>query len=238
MTRSGFPIALALSLLTNLLYGQSSSLYLQPQETASAAPTVSRDGQRGTLSVGVAQASFSAVAIPEPRKFQLHDLVTIIIRESISNDSSTKFSTSKETKVDGEISDFPHFNLADLLEARLKPGETSDGPKVGVKFKKEFDGDGSAKRTDTFTTRLTARIIDIKPNGTLVLEARKTMDSDGEVVTLVLTGVCRKDDVAADNTVLSTQMYDLHLTKETRGELRKATKKGILTKVLEGLFAF
>ena len=88
------------------------------------------------------------------------------------------------------------------------------------------------------TTRLTAKIIDIKPNGLLVLEARRFMRTDEETVSIALTGMCRSADVGADNSVLSTNMHDLRLVKEHKGEIRNSTEKGILTKAFEFLFAF
>ena len=59
-----------------------------------------------------------------------------------------------------------------------------------------------------------------------------------ERVNVVLTGTCRKDDVTIDNTILSTQIYDLRLIKEHAGEIRNATKKGLITKFFDALFNF
>jgi len=80
--------------------------------------------------------------------------------------------------------------------------------------------------------------MDVKPNGTLSLEARTQVKNDDEDMTITVTGYCRAEDVAADNTVLSTQMYDLRVNKQHAGEVRKASKKGVITKVLEFLFNF
>jgi len=216
---------------------QTSSLYLEQTPARYEGP-IGPNGQVNNLSPAIARTSFSAVALPEPRKYALHDLVTIIVRESIENDSKAAIETGKDTKFNGEISDFPQLNLADLFNLNLKPNVSSATPKLGVKYTADFEGEGTQSRKDTFTSRITARIIDVKPNGTLVLEARKYMKNDSENLTLVLTGTCRKEDVTSDNTILSTQLYDLNLVKDTGGELRKATKKGVLTRVLEGLFNF
>jgi flagellar L-ring protein precursor FlgH len=170
------------------------------------------------------------VRIPEPRRFAVHDLITVIVRESSENDSKAKLNTEKETKLEGGVSEWPDFLNALDLSAKK--------PKAAVDFKKEFESDGAFKRSDTFTTRVTARIIDVKPNGLLVLEARRQIRTDKETVSMILTGTCRPQDVAGDNTVQSTVLADLQLIKEHEGELRNTTRKGVLTQVLEGLFAF
>lgn len=213
---------------------QSSSLYVQRVEDVAAPRPAHRaqpaDPLRERLAPAIAMSSLAAVRVPEPRKYAVHDLVTIIVREATENDSKAKLETDKESKLEGEVSDWPDaLNVFDLSAKK---------PKVGVDFKKNFEGDGTFKRSDTFTTRITAKIIDVKPNGLLVLEARRDMRTDKESVAMILTGTCRPQDVAGDNTVQSTVLSDLRLIKEHDGELRNATKKGILTQVLEGLFAF
>ncbi|MAX26906.1 MAG: hypothetical protein CMJ19_20625 [Phycisphaeraceae bacterium] len=215
---------------------QSSSLYAQQSKPVMPQPVKGPDGRYDRLSPTIAQASFSAVPLPEPRGYALHDLVTIIIRESIENDISSTTETKKSMSVDGEVTSFP--SIASMLELRPRTSPTTNNPTVGLEFDRDFSGEGSHKRTDSFTTRLTARIIDIKPNGTLILEARKRILDGKEDVTLVLTGTCRKEDITSDNTILSTQIYDLYLRKQTAGEMKKASEKGVLTKILDTLFNF
>lgn len=221
---------------------QSSSLYLDPvaspEPPAAIEPIPAAVAPGRSLSPVVARASLIAPRLPEPRKFALHDLVTIVIRESTEDSASSKLNTSKENAVDGSVTDFPNLRLMKQFVGLLSATDLTEDPKLGVKFKNEFKGNGDASRRDTFTSRITARIIDIKPNGTLVLEARKYIRTEKEATEMVLTGTARKEDVATDNTLLSTQLYDLHLTKEHKGEVAGAAKKGVLTKILDGLFNF
>lgn len=220
-------------------WAQSSSLYVTRDGAAQPRFAPAPRGQQDPLSSSVASVSLIAVRMPEPREFSLHDLVTIIVRESTESASDSKLDTTKESKFNGGITAFPHLTLEDLLNFQIKPGDDNDGgPKAAINMKNEFKGDGTASRKDSITARITARIIDIKPNGTLVLEARKHIKSDKEAMDMVLTGVCRKEDVSNDNTILSTQMADLRVDKQTSGELRRAAKKGWLTKLFDGIFAF
>ena len=88
------------------------------------------------------------------------------------------------------------------------------------------------------TTRLTAKVVDVKPNGLLALEARTQISNDEEIQTISVTGYCQPADVTIANTVLSTQIYDLRVKKVNEGEVRDASKKGFLTKLFEAIFAF
>ncbi len=232
---------LILSVLCGLAWNvrvgaQSSSLYLQENVTpVAAAQPQTRDGQPNLLSPAIARTSFTAVALPKPRKFAKHDLITIIVRESTENDSKSSLDTEKDSSFDAELSQFP--NLAELIKLQLIPSRFDNGtPRVGLSLSNEFEGEGNFKRRDTFTTRLTAEIIDVKPNGLLVVEARKFIRTNKETVNVVLSGTARTRDIAADNTILSTNLHNLRLVKDHDGELRKATKKGVITQVFEGLF--
>jgi len=245
------PIVLAVILLTSTCaQAQSGSLYVNPPATTNAAPAQAASSAGGggaggspgrppdRLSPSISQVSLTAARIPEPRRFAVQDLITIVVRESTQADSEASLDAKKDVKYDGNVESFPDIRMfQEFTDLFLRSG-LQDKPKLQVGYKSDFKGDGSYARKDTFTTRITARILDIKPNGTLVLEARKFIRSDKESMNMVLTGTCRKEDISADNTVLSTQLYDLVLQKEHTGELRDASRKGILSKVLDGIFAF
>ena len=116
-----------------------------------------------------------------------------------------------------------------------------------------YDHDGARATTaDTFRVvstllesdstgldaRVAAQVIDVKPNGNLVIQARKQIIQDGEIKDMVLSGTARQDDVTTENTVLSSQLADLRVDVQHEGELKKSSSKGIFTRALETLFAF
>lgn len=205
------------------------------------APRLASPGRQTDLRAlhdDVAAASWFAVSRPAPRTYGLHDLVTIVVSEDLSTDFSSELEVEKSSEWDAGVTEFPHFNLSDLL--RLRIAESAIDPEIALDLEsdQQFESEGTYSRRDSISARLTARVIDIKPNGTLVLEARKHLASDDEEITLVATGTCRVDDITADNQILSSQLYDLHLTKQHHGELRRGTKKGPLTKLIDALFPF
>lgn len=222
---------------TDGLWAQSSSLFVESEARPLQHTATNNIADR--LSPEISRMSITAVRPPERRQFETHDLITIIVRESIENESESEIETEKDFSLKGIISAFPNLRLQDLVDFQLGQTRLDDGqPQVDITLNRGFEGEGDYERKDTFTTRITARVIDIKPNGSIVLEARKFIQSDNESVNIILTGTCRKEDVTPDNTILSTQIYDLRLDKQHSGELRKAVKKGFLTKLFEFIFNF
>lgn len=226
-----------LAVVLGVAHGQSSSLLISEPAPR---PRLSLNNQIGLAQPHLQHVSYFAVTRPAVRQFAIHDLVTIIVRESSNASSEATLETEKDVGVKGTINAFPDLQLKHLIEGTIKPStlESGDQPQVDVSVSQDFEGEGEYERKDDLTLRITARVVDIKPNGMLSLEGRKYIRNDDEKLTVTITGYCRPKDVTIDNTVLSTQLGDLRIDKTHEGELRKSSKKGLFTKVLEFIFNF
>ncbi len=177
--------------------------------------------------------SFFAVPEPEPTVIRKHDLVTVIVREESTARSSGNTKLEKETGLDAALLDYVRLDLRSLdLESR------NANARLRAEAEADFEGKGSVDRRDSFVARITAEVLDVKPNGTLVLQARKRITNDDEEQVFILTGTCRTQDITADNSVLSTQLHDLNLEKHTTGAVRDATKRGLIPRLLGKLNPF
>lgn len=224
--------------------GQTSSLYANSDEqvdrvaaqrynqpldrTRRALPDVHPDVPRFSAYVNIR---------PEPREFIINDLVTIIVREQFESEMESEKSTERTSELSGGITQFPRLTLADLLDLQIPQG-TSGPAEVDLGFDRSYEGEGEYERTESMTGRVRARIIDIKPNGLLVLEARRTVINDGEQSVLVATGNCMPEDITADNSVLSTQLENLFIDKQHSGDLRKSGERGWLSRLFDAVFDF
>ncbi len=212
---------------------QAQSLFVHQEAPPAPQSVVLPSGEPSPQLYGM---SMVAVRPPTPREFRMHDLITIIVDEQSKSTSSQKLETEKEAKTKLELNSI--LDPWELLEMRLRQGGLSGLDLVDASGKREFTGEGDYERTDRFNARITAEIIDIKPNGNLVLEARKHIARDGEKSLLVLSGVCRRDDITSQNTVLSSQLASLRIEQHNEGAVKKAASKGLLTNLLDTIFNF
>lgn len=187
-------------------------------------------------SESLAGYSMFVITPPPPKRLQMHDLVTIIVNETSRAERSQTLETEKEYKATARLTRFP--SLSDLIEARLKAGDANSVNLLDVTSSHDFQGEGDYERTDRLTARIQAEVIDIKPNGVLVLEARSMIQTDEEIQVFVLSGNCRSEDITEQNTVQSSQLHNLSIVSENQGEVRKASKKGWIPRALEAVFAF
>ena len=121
---------------------------------------------------------------------------------------------------------------------QLRNGDSENEVKLGINSKAKFDAKSEYERKDRIQDRITAEVVDVKPNGNLVLEARRSRDSNGQTSTIVMSGICRGADITQSNTIQSSQLADLTLRVENTGEVDDGASKGIITKVLDTLFNF
>lgn len=180
--------------------------------------------------------SMFVITPPPPKRLEMHDLVTIIVNETSRAERSQTLETEKEYTADARLTRFP--SLADLIEARLEAGDANAVDLLDIEATQEFSGEGDYERSDRLTARIQAEVIDIKPNGVLVLEARSMIQTDEEVQVFVLSGNCRSEDITEQNTVQSSQLHNLNIVTQNEGEVRKTSKKGIIPRALEAMFAF
>jgi len=193
---------------------------------------------RAPRTPALADISLFAIAAPEDREFVENDLVTIIISERSKTERNQKLDAKKDYNIDAKVSAW--VDLMQLLETRVVPdGKTgSKLPGVGVDFQSDFKGDGKYTREDKLTDRIQAKVVEVKPNGTLLIEARRSVVTDLEVQEVVLSGMCRSEDVTEANSIQSNQLYDLMLNVQNKGDVKKANEKGLIPRVLDSLFNF
>jgi flagellar L-ring protein precursor FlgH len=182
------------------------------------------------------QISYFAVAEKEPKTLKKHDLVTIVIREESSSSSKGQNDLKKNVELQAEVAQFFKINFSKLALKGLPTPAAEPG--MDLTGARTFHGEGESDRTDSTTARITAEILDVKPNGTLVLQARKHIKIDDEEQQFILSGICRAEDIGPDNTVLSTQMYDLSFQKNSKGDVRQGTERGNLPKLLDFINPF
>jgi flagellar L-ring protein precursor FlgH len=186
---------------------------------------------QGTL----ANVSFLAVPDPKPKIVKKHDIVTLIIREESEYSSEGTTDLKKQADLNAAIEQFIRINAKNFA---IENSIAGTAPSISINGQRNFKGEATVDRTDSYTQRVGAEVVDVKPNGTLVVQAMKTIQTDEEEQTVILSGVCRAEDITADNTVLSTQLHDLTVRKTHTGAVRDTTKRGWIPRLLDVLNPF
>lgn len=148
------------------------------------------------------------------------DSLTIIINESskATRTGSSNNSKSGETDLAAGTGIF-HFLAA-----------------AGASSSDSFQSSGKISNSNTVTGRITVQVVEVKPNGNLVVSGTQTITQNKDVHKIVITGVVRPDDITRDNTVLSSYVADAELTFDGKGPITEKQRQGILTQILNIIF--
>jgi flagellar L-ring protein precursor FlgH len=150
---------------------------------------------------------------------------------STAKDASTK--SSKKSGIDASISSFLYAPAASGL--MTKGGKM---PAMKLDNSTTFDGSGSVGSTETITSRITVRVIDVLPNHNLVIEGSRKTTFSGETQDVVLRGSIRPEDIMANNTIYSYNVADVNLKFISRGTVSDSQKKGWFTRTWDKVSPF
>jgi len=183
----------------------------------------------------LATASFYLVEPPEPRTFRENDLITVIVSERAEVRNENTLETDKSYDFAGGVNAMP--DLLKLLELRWQEYEGLP-ISADMNFGRSYSGEGEQDIRRQTTARVTARVVEVKPNGTLLLESKTSIRTDGEEQVIVLSGLARQEDVTIANTIQSNQMANLAVNIQHHGELKRSSEKGLIPRAFDTLFNF
>lgn len=99
-----------------------------------------------------------------------------------------------------------------------------------------WKADGSAKDTSNFSGNIAVTVVEVQPNGNMVVEGTQSIWQNKDEHKITLRGIVRRDDVTYENTVPSTKVADATVRFDGKGPLNAKQRQGILTQILNILF--
>jgi flagellar L-ring protein precursor FlgH len=177
----------------------------------------------------------------EDRKAKgLNDLVTIKIVETSAATKKADTSTSRESSVDLGIENFfgntLNYSLANIFGKDTIQGNLN--PQLKASAKNDFAGTGNTTREGSLVATITARVVDVLPNGNFIIESRKDITVNREKQVLLLRGQIRPDDIAGDNTILSSYVANAEMIYTGDGVINDKQGQGWLVQVLDWVWPF
>lgn len=165
---------------------------------------------------------------------QVGDIVTVRIVESATATNKATTKTDRSTSLSAGLDSF--FG-AEKRHPADSPFFNPFG-KVAGNIGSEFEGTGSTERRGDLTAYMTARVVDVLPNGTLAIEGNREVRVNHENQLITLTGLVRPRDISADNVIQSTYIADARIAYSGKGVLNDRQKPGWLVRALDKVWPF
>lgn len=155
----------------------------------------------------------SRTFLRDQRAAQVGDLVTILV--SISDDAQLQNRTQR-TRNGTDSMGLPQLFG---MQTRWLPRAASPASLVDASGAQTTDGNGTVKRGETVNLRLAATVIQVLPNGNLVVSGKQEVRVSAELRELAVQGVIRPEDVASDNTIRHDRLAEARISYGGRGTL-------------------
>ena len=188
----------------------------QPQPAAPANGSIYRGG-------------FNTQALFEDRRPRhVGDILTIVVSENINaskNSAADASRTGSSTSVLGLV--------PKLLSGLISSDQNADGAGKNVMSAK-----GGANSKNTFNGVITVTVIDVLPNGNLLVSGEKQMLINQGTEYIRFSGVVNPRSVGANNAVASSQVADARIEYSAKGYIDEAQTMGWLQRVFLNVLPF
>ena len=141
------------------------------------------------------------------------DIVTILLAESTTGALQGSVATQRTYNASSGLAAFFGLPVANSPLGNMFSPNSSQ----------VLNGKGQTALATSLTTTLAANVVEVLPNGLMVIEARRQVEVTDQKETMVLRGIVREEDVSPLDVVPSTAITQLEVSVAGKGVLTEAT---------------
>ncbi len=167
------------------------------------------------------QASTSLALFEDQKARRVGDILTINLTESTNATKSSSTSTSKSTEATIANPTVLGYNVTrdgvPILSGNLGGDQT-------------FSGEGGASQSNRLEGRVTVSVVEVLPNGNLIIQGEKWLTLNQGKEFLRVSGIVRQVDILADNSVSSEKVANARIEYAGKGPLADANQMSWLAR--------
>ncbi len=163
------------------------------------------------------------------------DIVTVMIEikdEAAISNSTTRSRTGSDNVTVGAAYGLP--KIADTI----LPGGTTLDPAVEAASTHNTAGNGSISREEEITLRLAATVVNVLPNGHLVIRGSQEVRVNFELRDLQIAGIVRPEDISRRNVITYDKIADARIAYGGRGHLTDVQQPRVGQQIVDLLSPF
>jgi flagellar L-ring protein precursor FlgH len=165
----------------------------------------------------------------DAKAVRLHDVVGIVVTESLAASTDGQVKNSRASNASSGLTG---------LFGKLKASNNLQNL-LGMTAASALTAQGQSTTSSSLTTTFGAEVVDVLPNGMLVVQATRQLTFSQQTQLIKLRGLVRPEDVSAQNQVQSTAMTDLELEVTGKGIVNDSTyRQNPIVRFLEKLLVF
>ncbi|HJW02121.1 MAG TPA: flagellar basal body L-ring protein FlgH [Azospira sp.] len=165
------------------------------------------------------QANYNRPLFEDRKARYVGDTLTVNIVENTQASTSSSSNAQKAGSINASVT-----ALAGL------PGQGLQGLNAQASDTNKFEGKGASTGSNVFTGTMTATVIEVLPNGNLLISGEKQVAIGQGQEFIRVSGVVNPYTVTAANTVNSSQMADARIEYKSTGYISEAQVMGWLAR--------
>jgi len=163
------------------------------------------------------------------RAMRPHDLISVVVSESLAAETDGSVKNSRASNASSAISGLIGTLKAGNAMQNLLTQNSASG----------LNAQGTSASNSSLSTTFGGQVVEVLPNGMLVIEAARQVEFSQQVQTIVLRGLVRPEDISQQNQVLSTAISSLELQVRGKGIINDYThRQNVLVRMLQNILVF
>ena len=163
------------------------------------------------------------------RAMRPHDLIQVVVAENLAASTDGTVKNSRATSATSGISG---------LLGTLKTGNDLQNI-ITQNSAAALNAQGTSATDSSLSTTFGGQVVEVLPNGMLVVEAARQVEFSQQTQTILLRGLVRPEDISQQNQVLSTAISSLELEVRGKGIINDYThRQNALVRFLQQLLIF
>lgn len=172
------------------------------------------------------RASVRISSIADNRARHIGDILTITIQEETQVRNETRVERTNDTTLAARVE---AFSLSD------KTFKTNVLPRLDIRKEQAFNGEARQNQQSDVRASIAVVVIDVQPNGNLVVAGVRSLAIDDETRTLRVSGLVRPLDVTPANTVTSAQVAEARIAITGDGANTRQITRGPVGQLFDTL---
>ena len=161
------------------------------------------------------------------------DIVTISIVESARASKNATTKTGRESGLEASWS-----GIFDQIAGNWTINGQPIAASSKINFANNFDGQGETTRSSSMTAYISAQVVQVLPNGNLVIQGNRQVQVNQETQVIYIQGVIRPEDISSTNVILSTYVAEAVIELTGRGPVSDKQNPGWLTRIMDWVWPF
>lgn len=184
----------------------------------------------------VYQAGHELFLFEDLRPRRSGDLLTIVLVEktNASKKAETQIDKRNETSISNPtlLGSSLQFGVA----SGLPSANTTTSTLASLSSSTEFEGAGKSTQSNSLSGEVTVTVAEVLTNGNLVVQGEKLLTLNQGHEHIRFSGIVRPEDIASDNSVLSSKVADARIVYAGQGAVADANALGWLSRFFISIF--